>query len=158
MFNQKTLVILLTLLNEPAISLYALSVKTKFSIKELQEQVDSLNDYLQSNIAIYQYDYQKYFGASVSELEILKLKKQRFFKSIIALIYIYFNPKNQFSLVQRFSKVKEILNNDLVKKIFSEDALKQNLGRYDLAIFKAIQIKNIFKLYLYTLYSYYRNK
>lgn len=116
------------------------------------------NDYLQSNIAIYQYDYQKYFGASVSELEILKLKKQRFFKSIIALIYIYFNPKNQFSLVQRFSKVKEILNNDLVKKIFSEDALKQNLGRYDLAIFKAIQIKNIFKLYLYTLYSYYRNK
>ena len=48
MFNQKTLVILLTLLNEPAISLYALSVKTKFSIKELQEQVDSLNDYLQS--------------------------------------------------------------------------------------------------------------
>ena len=48
MFNQKTLVILLTLLNEPSISLYALSVKTKFSIKELQEQVDSLNDYLHS--------------------------------------------------------------------------------------------------------------
>ena len=44
MFNQKTLVILLTLLNEPSISLYALSVKTKFSIKELQEQVVSLND------------------------------------------------------------------------------------------------------------------
>ena len=48
MFNQKTLVILLTLLNEPSISLYALSVKTKFSIKELQEQVENLNDYFQS--------------------------------------------------------------------------------------------------------------
>ena len=48
MFNQKTLVILLTLLNEPSIPLYALSVKTKFSIKELQEQADSLNDYFQS--------------------------------------------------------------------------------------------------------------
>ena len=48
MFDQKTLVILLTLLSEPSISLYALSVKTKFSIKELQEQVDSLNHYFQS--------------------------------------------------------------------------------------------------------------
>ena len=48
MFDQKTLVILMTLLSEPSISLYALSVKTKFTIKELQEQVDSLNQYFRS--------------------------------------------------------------------------------------------------------------
>ncbi|MFT3918854.1 glycosyltransferase family 2 protein [Cloacibacterium sp.] len=115
------------------------------------------NDYLQSNVAIYHIDFQKYFGASISESEIVKLKNKRFLKSIIALIYIYFNPKNQFSLKQRFSKIKEIVENDLVVKIFSDHTLKQNLGRYDLAIFKAIQSKNILKLYLYTLYSYYRN-
>ncbi|WP_188618075.1 glycosyltransferase family 2 protein [Cloacibacterium rupense] len=116
------------------------------------------NDYLQSNVAIYQYDYQKYFGNSISDIEILRLKKRRFFRSIIALIYIYFHPKNQFSWGQRFSKIKEIINHEVVKQVFSDDALKQNLGRYDQAIFNAIQSKNILKLYLYTLYSYIRNQ
>lgn len=115
------------------------------------------NDYLQSNIAIYQHNYQKYFGSSLSEAKINKLKINRFFRSIIALIYIYFNPKNQFSLGQRFSKIKEIVNNDMVRKVFSDNTLKQNLGRYDKAIFNAIQSKNIWKLYIYTLYSYYRS-
>lgn len=115
------------------------------------------NDYLQSNVAIYQYDYQKYFGSSLSEAEINKLKINRFFRSVIALIYIYFNPKNQFFLSQRFSKINEIVNNDLVKKVFSDNALKQNLGRYDKAIFNAIQTRKILKLYIYTLYSYYRS-
>lgn len=115
------------------------------------------NDYLQSNIAIFEYDYQKYFGGSISESEILYLKKQRFYKSIIALIYIYFNPENQFSLSQKFSKIREIVNHALVKKVFSDHSLKQNLGKYDLAIFNSIQSRNIWKLYLYTMYSYYRN-
>lgn len=115
------------------------------------------NDYLQSNIAIYQHNYQKYFGSALTEDEMNNLKTNRFFRSIIALIYIYFNPKNQFSLGQRFSKIKEIVNNDIVKKVFSDNTLKQNLGRYDRAIFNAIQSKNIWKLYLYTLYSYYRS-
>lgn len=115
------------------------------------------NDYLQSNVAIYQHNYQKYFGSVLTENEINRQKTNRFFKSIIALIYIYFNHKNQFSLSQRFSKIKEIVNNDEVKKVFSDNALKQNLGRYDRAIFNAIQSKNIWKLYLYTLYSYYRS-
>lgn len=115
------------------------------------------NDYLQSNISIFEYDYQKYFGNSISESEILHLKKQRFYRSVIALIYIYFNPKNQFSLFQRFSKIKEIINHSLVKKVFSDDTLVKKLGNYDLAIFNAIQSKSILRLYLYTLYSYYRN-
>lgn len=115
------------------------------------------NDYLQSNVAIFNYNYQEYFGQALSETEILDLKKKRFFKSIIALIYIYFHPKNQFSFMQRFSKIKEVVNHKEVKNVFAENRLKQDLGRYDLAIFKAIQSKNILKLYLYTLYSYYRN-
>lgn len=115
------------------------------------------NDYLQSNLAIFQYDYQKYFGNALSENTINELKINRFFRSIIALIYIYWNPKNQLSLFQRFSKIREIVNNDVVKKVFSDNALQKDLGRYDGAIFKAIQSKNILKLYLYTLYSYYRN-
>lgn len=116
------------------------------------------NDYLQSNVAIYQYDYQKYFGNAISEFKMNELKAQRFFRSIIALIYIYFNPNNQFTWVQRFTKIKEIVNHDVVKQVFSDDALQQNLGRYDRAIFNAIQSRNILKLYLYTLYSYYRNQ
>ena len=115
------------------------------------------NDYWQSNLAIYQYDYQKYFGNALSENTINELKTKRFFRSIMALIYIYFNPKNQLSLFQRFSKIREIVNHEVVKKVFSDNTLQKDLGRYDLAIFKAIQSKNILKLYLYTLYSYYRN-
>lgn len=115
------------------------------------------NDYWQSNLAIYQYDYQKYFGNALSENTINELKTKRFFRSIMALIYIYFNPKNQLSLFQRFSKIREIVNHEVVRKVFSDNALQKDLGRYDLAIFKAIQSKNILKLYLYTLYSYYRN-
>ena len=115
------------------------------------------NDYWQSNLAIYQYEYQKYFGNALSENTINELKTKRFFRSIMALIYIYFNPKNQLSLFQRFSKIREIVNHEVVKKVFSDYTLQKDLGRYDLAIFKAIQSKNILKLYLYTLYSYYRN-
>lgn len=115
------------------------------------------NDYWQSNLAIYQYEYQKYFGNPLSENTINELKTKRFFRSIMALIYIYFNPKNQLSLFQRFSKIREIVNHEVVRKVFSDNTLQKDLGRYDLAIFKAIQSKNILKLYLYTLYSYYRN-
>ncbi|MEZ7528346.1 glycosyltransferase family 2 protein [Cloacibacterium normanense] len=115
------------------------------------------NDYWQSNLAIFQYDYQKYFGDALSEITIHELKTKRFFRSIMALIYIYWNPKNQLSLFQRFSKIREIVNHEVVKKVFSDNTLQKDLGRYDLAIFKAIQSKNILKLYLYTLYSYYRN-
>ena len=102
-------------------------------------------------------EYQKYFGNALSENTINELKTKRFFRSIMALIYIYFNPKNQLSLFQRFSKIREIVNHEVVKKVFSDNTLQKDLGRYDLAIFKAIQSKNILKLYLYTLYSYYRN-
>lgn len=48
MRHQNSFVILLTLLNEPAMTLYDLSVRTKFPIKVLRAQIESLNDYFVS--------------------------------------------------------------------------------------------------------------
>lgn len=48
MFEQKTLLILMTLLQQPSVSLYELSVKTKFSIAELRAELANLNAYFYS--------------------------------------------------------------------------------------------------------------
>ncbi|MGT2933708.1 BglG family transcription antiterminator [Streptococcus catagoni] len=49
MVDSKAVVILVTLMTNQDLTLYELTVKTKFSIKEIKDEIQSLNDFLQAN-------------------------------------------------------------------------------------------------------------
>lgn len=45
MVDSKAVVILMTLMTYQDLSLYELSVKTKFTIREIKDRIDELNDF-----------------------------------------------------------------------------------------------------------------
>ncbi|HRE77347.1 MAG TPA: glycosyltransferase [Flavobacterium sp.] len=118
------------------------------------------HNYIQKAVENYMIDWTPILGDVISSKEIQHLKKVTFVKKIISLTYIYANPKSGLSLKKRLFKLKEIINNQEVSDVFSDISLKNelNLTRYKGAIFDGIRNKNIFYIYILTLFSYYRNK
>ena len=118
------------------------------------------HDYLKRIVDVYKTNWKSIVGNMISDTELKKNQKIRFINSIISLVYIYANHGNAFTWQQRWSKLKEIVNNEVVREVFSEQKIKKELqlNKYQNAIFENIRKQNIFLLYLLTQYSYYRNQ
>jgi len=119
-----------------------------------------IGNYLETAIEVYEKDWRPIIFDAISDNEMKNLKKIRFAKNIISLLYNYARPKNGLSLAERFSKLKAITNNPVVNEIFADKSLKDklHLSNYKNIIFDEIRNKSVFRLYLLTLYSYYKNK
>ena len=118
------------------------------------------HDYLKRIIEVYHTDWKPIIGEIISDAELNRLKKIRLINSVISLVFIYGNRGNSFTDKQRFSKLKSIVKNETVQKVFADNEIFQqlNLGKHSAAIFKNIRKQNVFLLYLLTQYSYYRNR
>lgn len=118
------------------------------------------HDYLKRIVDVYKTNWKSIVGNMISDTELKKNQKIRFINSIISLVYIYANHGNAFTWQQRWSKLKEIANNEVVREVFSEQKIikELQLNKYQNAIFENIRKQNIFLLYLLTQYSYYRNQ
>lgn len=117
-------------------------------------------DYLSRAIEVYKQNWNPIFSDIISNEDIENLKKIRFANYIISLIYIYSNPGNGLPFKERFLKLKTITDNIIVNQVFSDFTLRRklNLNSYKNTIFDGIKNKSVFKLYMLTLYSYYKNK
>lgn len=117
-------------------------------------------DYLQQAVNTFAKDWTPIIGQIIDAETMRELKKERFINNIIAQIYIYANPDNGLSLQSRLRKISGIVENHSVIKIFNENNLPLTYGfsRYKKSLYQAIRQKSVFKLYLLSMYSYYRSK
>lgn len=117
-------------------------------------------NYLQNAVYTFEKDWFEVIGDNISSSKMHELKKERFINNIISQIYIYAIPTNGLPIKSRLRKLTEIVSNETVILLFSEDnsTLTNDFHRYQLQIYKAIQAKSLIKLYLLSLYSYYRNQ
>lgn len=118
------------------------------------------HDYLKRIVEVYRTDWQPVIGDLISGQDMLKLKKIRLVNAIISLIYIYANRGNDMTDRQRFTKLHEIVQHSDIVEVFSNLQLAEELRltKYANSIFMQIRKKNVFRLYLLTQYSYYRNR
>lgn len=139
MFDQKTLVILMTLLSEPSISLYALSVKTKFTIKELQEQVDSLNQYFRSKnlpaliVSDGSYHLPEEISSQAQKI-IEELKEEQLYlaqNERIYLIYLYTFCRRDFVSNNHYQDFLRVSKNTSLTDIKS---LREVMEEFDLSL------------------------
>lgn len=137
MFEQKTLVILMTLLNEPSLSLYALSVKSKFSIKELEAQVDSLNHYFLSKqlpeliVTDGYYHLPKEISYQAHDI-IEELKEEQLYlpqEERIYLIYLYTFCRREFVSNVHYQDFLKVSKNTSLSDI---KALRELMEEFDL--------------------------
>ncbi len=139
MFDQKTLVILLTLLSEPSLSLYALSVKTKLTIKELLAQVDSLNHYFQSKqlpelvVTDGYYDLPEMIQQQAQDI-IEELKEEQLYltqNERIYLIYLYTFCRRDFVSNNHYQDFLRVSKNTSLTDI---KTLRELMERFDLIL------------------------
>ena len=116
--------------------------------------------YLETALEVYKKDWRPVIFDAIDDDKMAELKKIRFANNIISLLYNYAKPKNGLTLKERFSKLKTLTSNSVVQTVFSDKTLKDklNLSSYKNTIFDEIKNKSVFKLYLLTIYSYYKNK
>lgn len=117
-------------------------------------------DYLQQALDTLAKDWSSVVGDYIIPAEMYKLKKERFINNIISQIYIYATPENGLSLQTRIGKLHQIINHDVVKQVFHENnhELSSSFTKYKKEVYGSIRSRFVIKLYLLSLYSYYRNK
>ncbi len=117
-------------------------------------------DYLQQALDTLAKDWSSVVGDYIIPAEMYKLKKERFINNIISQIYIYATPENGLSLQTRIGKLHQIINHDVVKQVFHENnhELSSSFTKYKKEVYGSIKSRFVIKLYLLSLYSYYRNK
>lgn len=139
MFDQKTLIILMTLLCEPSISLYELSVKTKFSIKELQAQAESLNHYFRSKnlpeliVSDGAYQLPKIIFSQAKEI-IEELKEEQLYlgqNERIYLIYLYTFCRREFVSNNHYQDFLQVSKNTSLTDI---KTLRDLMDQFDLTL------------------------
>lgn len=115
------------------------------------------NDYLDAVVKVYEFDAMKLTNQQINPSQIEHLKKEKFVRAILSLMYIYINPINNLSFISRWKKINQIINHEKVESIFSNYELNSK-NKFENYSFEAIKKKQTFKLFLYNYYSYLRNK
>ncbi len=115
-------------------------------------------DYFQRILEAYNYPYKSIF--TFSEEQILKWKSIRLIENVIALIHIYFEKNNGFSIFEKFKKIHHIIHDKTVKQsiINYYDEVRTNKTNYQKAILKSIKLKSVTLLFILVKYSQIRNK
>lgn len=117
----------------------------------------SAQNYLEDGVALFNEEPIDYIKKNLTPQMIHGLKSTRLIYYIMSLVYIYSEPGNGISLIQKFKYLKALVHNDTVSKVFSENKADASYGSYQKQIFNFIKTKGIFPLYFLSLYSYYRN-
>lgn len=117
-------------------------------------------NYLERAVEVYGQDWTPIICDHVSPSVMLEAKKIRFANNIMAQVFNYAKPRNGLSFTEKWSILKKVTENNVVKDVFSDQTLqkKLKLNRYKNTIFDEIKNKSVLKLYLLTLYSYFKNK
>jgi len=118
------------------------------------------HNYFQNILKMYHFDYKSSLELKFSEEVIQQIKAVNFLKNVVSLVHIYFNPSNKLSFKERYSFVKEMINNEDVQNEIRNhfDLLIKNSNRYDKFLLKSIKQKSTLKLHLATMYSRYKNR
>ena len=118
------------------------------------------HNYFQNILKMYHFDYKSNMNIKFSEEEIQQIKAIKFLKNVVSLVHIYFNPSNKLNFKERYSFVKEMINNEEVQNVMRHhfELLFKNSNRYDKFLLKSIKQKSTFKLHLATMYSRYKNR
>lgn len=121
--------------------------------------LDKFN-YFGNALAIYKKDWSSLIGNMISDDQMEHLKKERFINAVISLIYIYSDPQRKLDIFKRLRKLSEIVNNRDVRIVFNRENFKwvSLPSKYTRAIYNGIKNKQVLKLYLLSIYSYYKNK
>lgn len=114
-------------------------------------------NYLEDAITLFSEEPSDFIKNNITQEDILRLKSTRLIHYIMSLVYIYSEPGNGISLVQKIKKLNNLVNNNIVAQVFSDNTNAQNYGRYQHQIYNFIKSKGVFPLYFLSLYSYYRN-
>lgn len=117
----------------------------------------STQNYLEDAVRLFNEEPIDYVKKNITPQMIYDFKFFRFIHHITSLVYIYSEPGNGISLLQKFKKVKMLVHNNTVAKVFSEYKINADFGPYQKQIFNSIKNKSIVTLYFLSLYSYYRN-
>lgn len=117
-------------------------------------------NYLQQAVETLVKDWSSLVGDYISADVMYRLKKERFITNIISQIYMYAIPQNGLSLQSRISRLYQIVNHEVVKRVFYESnyEILSRITKYQKEVYDGIKSKSVIKLYLLSLYSYYRNK
>jgi len=115
------------------------------------------NDLLDNILNIYNIDFYSLANEKIEKEKINILKDERLVKTVITSIYLYVSNRH-LDISQKINKLQKIMSNSIIKKNFSKNYQNFNLNDYEQKIFQFIANKNILKLFLWTYYSYIRNK
>lgn len=117
------------------------------------------SDYFNRTLIEYKTNYKEYEKWPIKMEEIQRLKSKKLINDVISLTYYYFIPNKSNTLIDRYSYIKKMINNEevckAIKKYYKE--ITQNKGRYEKKIIDNIKKRNTFGIYALTLYSRLRN-
>ncbi len=115
-------------------------------------------DYFQKAIDCYGVNYQLTFNLSLTSNYIEELKAIRLINTVISLIHIYFKSTN-INVTKRYYAVKKMIHSEVLQKVIHENwsIVTADKSKYVKFILKSIKSKSVFKLFLATMYSNYKN-
>lgn len=117
----------------------------------------STHNYLEDAVRLFNEEPQDYVKKNITPQMIYDFKSTRLIQYVMSLIYIYSEPGNGISFIQKFKNLKTLVHNNIVAQVFSETEIDSEYAPYQKQIFNFIKSKGIIPLYFLSLYSYYRN-
>ena len=116
-------------------------------------------DYFQRSLQVYEESIDEVKLWNVDSKFIDKLKSEKLVNSVLAYTYAYFDSSNVLSFKDRYSYVKNMINNSYVRNSFKayKDELYKNRGIYEKTVLKCIEKGATLGVYFSTLYSRVRN-
>lgn len=117
-------------------------------------------DYLKQAVETFHKDWNSVLGDTITPDTMYRLKKEKLINIVISLIYIYSNPENGLPFKTKIGRLTQIVNHELVQQVFFEDneEISSVFPRYKKEVYRGIKSRSVIKLYLLSLYSYYRSK
>jgi glycosyltransferase involved in cell wall biosynthesis len=116
------------------------------------------NKYFSKALEAFHFNYSDLMDLDMTNQTLQKLKSIRLANSVLSLIHLYFNaPK--IGLSTRFNAVREMLDNADLKRVIESyfEELSQSASQYKRFLLKSVKNKDIYRIYLATLYSRFRN-
>lgn len=119
----------------------------------------SVQNYLKDAVQLFNEEPIDFVKNSISPEITYQLKSRRLIHYVLSLVYIYSEPSNGISVIQKIQKISELVNDNTVSKVFSQNNVNSfsKFGRFQKQIYIFIKNRRVFPLYFLSLYSYYRN-
>jgi glycosyltransferase involved in cell wall biosynthesis len=118
----------------------------------------SKNQYFSKALDAFHFNYENVMDVDMTAEGIERLKSLRLVSTVISLIHLYFNAR-EMKLADRFKAVRQMLDNAEVNKAIGTywEEMLASASQYKRFLLKSVKNKDIYRIYLATLYSRFRN-